>query len=146
MAKLVFTTEDERLIDSLVKEFEPTAHPISAPLADLLPSDAWARFCEAARSYVGKKAKACMAARAIIEAMSEAGVLDADGMRTLHHHEIWDVNLGMGGELPDEFTDRSHDLPLGPSGEWSLPADYIITVGEIIEEHFRFGLFPQAIS
>lgn len=144
MAKLIFTEEDERLIESLMEEFDPATHPISAPLADLLSAGEWERLSDALRSFIEAKIRTCMAARGFILALKDAGALENVAAREYLNSDIWAPNMGFGCEIPEEFMWR--DFPLGPSGDWSLPADFTITAGEAIEQRFQSGLDFQPVS
>lgn len=145
MAKIIFTEEDERLIESLLEEFDPAKHPVASMLPKLLAEDEWARLSDGLRSFIESKIRTCMAARAYILALKEAGALDEVEPREYLHNDIWSPNFGFGSEVPEEFASRE-DLPYGPSREWRLPGEYVISVSEIIEERFQSGLDFQPVS
>lgn len=134
MPKLVWTEEDERLIKSLVEEFEPTKHPLSSALTDYLPSGEWHRWVVELREYVKKTAQVCLSLRAITEGFSEQ---DISSIHKGEHPEVLRnafLDVARRYEpVPDDIT-RHYDVPRTPDGEWSLQNGYIIEVGGEIEE------------
>lgn len=122
MAEVIFTAEDERIIEDLVAELDPVKHPFTAPLADLLPSSEWARWVEELRGYVRTMARACLACNAAGKAIKNPrpDIWYAAGMEVMNEISVSEDIIGR------------RDLPMTPDGEWSLPSGYVIAVGEEI--------------
>jgi hypothetical protein len=146
VAKLIFTEEDERLVESLVKEFDPKTHPIASQIADRLPATEWEWTVRTLRSYVADRARKAIAARAYIDAILEAGLVNALGLEAFFHGPASPgaFNFGMRNSREDELLDKLEHIraPGAPAHRSCYCFEFMSEVEDAIDDRVLNDLDP----
>jgi hypothetical protein len=144
VAKLIFTDEDERLIESFVLEFEPTTHPVAATMSDFMPSETWQRMAASLRAWIRNRVGMVLHVRAFAEAVRDHGLADEEGLDDFFRNTgIGQDNFGRAPEIPDDLWDSvQSDLP-DNGNEGSPIAVYIFQVGDEIDRRLLSDVDPR---
>lgn len=119
MPDIIFTSQEQRHINTIIGELDPEDHELLRPYYDVLPSDDWAFVCD----YVRAKMRAVL--------------VDENAIRNNFVRALWNYNFSFQKAIEETFVDLAgghREAPLCVAAE---------ALVEMAEDQM-FGTFEDA--